>query len=55
MNGSIGGDCEHVLHEFIADVHATAPTNLPTLINRHAVRLGWGMSTSTWWTCSNGS
>ncbi|MFE5240345.1 MULTISPECIES: PP2C family protein-serine/threonine phosphatase [unclassified Streptomyces] len=42
MNGSIGGDCEHVLHEFIAEVHATAPTNLPTLINRHAVRLGLG-------------
>ncbi|MFB8025572.1 PP2C family protein-serine/threonine phosphatase [Streptomyces sp. NPDC056465] len=29
-----------MLHEFLAEVHSTAPTNLPAMVNRFAVRLG---------------
>lgn len=40
MSGARAGDGERLLHEFLAHVHSTAPTNLPGMVNRFAVRLG---------------
>lgn len=42
MTELIGGDGEHALHAFLAEVHPTAPTNLSVLVNRYAARLGLG-------------
>ncbi|MFF1922052.1 PP2C family protein-serine/threonine phosphatase [Streptomyces sp. NPDC058221] len=40
MSTSPAGDGEHLLHEFLAEVHSTAPTDLLSLVNRYAVLLG---------------
>ncbi|MFJ8887047.1 PP2C family protein-serine/threonine phosphatase [Streptomyces sp. NPDC102402] len=40
MDGSPAGDGEHLWHALLGEVHTTAPTNLPHLINRFAARLG---------------
>lgn len=40
MNSSAAGDGEHLFHGFLAEVHSTAPTDLPPLVNRYAVLLG---------------
>ncbi|MET7369125.1 PP2C family protein-serine/threonine phosphatase [Streptomyces sp. NPDC005566] len=40
MNSAAAGDGEHLFHEFLAEVHSTAPTDLPLLVNRYAVLLG---------------
>jgi len=40
MNHSPTSDGERLLHGFLAEVHATAPTDLPALVNRYAGLLG---------------
>ncbi|MEV7405353.1 PP2C family protein-serine/threonine phosphatase [Streptomyces sp. NPDC091267] len=40
MSESATGDGERLLHEFLAEVHSTAPTDLLSLVNRYAVLLG---------------
>ncbi|MEV6259967.1 PP2C family protein-serine/threonine phosphatase [Streptomyces sp. NPDC051784] len=42
MKDRSSDDYEHVLHAFIAEVHSTVPTDLPHLVNQHAVRVGLG-------------
>ncbi|THA71553.1 serine/threonine-protein phosphatase [Streptomyces sp. A0958] len=42
MTRSPTSDGERLLHGFLAQVHATAPTNLPGLVNRYAGLLGLG-------------
>ncbi|MYS37448.1 serine phosphatase RsbU (regulator of sigma subunit) [Streptomyces sp. KhCrAH-43] len=40
MNNSPTSDGERLLHGFMAEVHATAPTDIPALVNRYAGLLG---------------
>ncbi|MFD0019830.1 PP2C family protein-serine/threonine phosphatase [Streptomyces sp. NPDC058382] len=40
MSTSAAEDGEHLLHEFLAEVHATSPTDLLPLVNRYAGLLG---------------
>ncbi|TRV78098.1 serine/threonine-protein phosphatase [Streptomyces sp. 130] len=40
MSYSPTSDGERLLHGFMAEVHATAPTEIPTLVNRYAGLLG---------------
>lgn len=40
MTRSPTSEGEQLLHGFLAQVHATAPTNLPVLVNGYAALLG---------------